>query len=106
MLKESPLSVVVLDFSAVSFVDVTAVFSFQEMEHDVRSHCGEVQFRIVGLSESVRERLVRANWKLADLYGDDEDSAGHVVYPSVKKAIWHRDDILLEGVTIDDEKKG
>ena len=106
MLKESPLSVVVWDFTAVSFLDVTAVLSLMELKQDIWIHCGkETQFRIVGLSPSVRERLVRANWKLADLYADGAESADHVIYPSIRKAVWHRDGVL-EGVTIGDEKIG
>lgn len=103
--KEAPLAVVVWDFTAVSFLDVTAVLALGELKQDVRLHCGrEVRFRIVGLSESVRERFMRAQWKLRDLYADGEDEDDDVVYPTLEKAVVHRDGVVMEGVTIGDEK--
>lgn len=106
-LKESPLSVVVWDFTSVSFIDVTAVLALGELKQDVRLHCGkEVQFRIVNMSPSVRERMLRAKWKLSDLYADEKDEDSDVVYPSLEKAVLHRDNVVLEGVTIGDEKRG
>ncbi|KAH6720168.1 sulfate permease [Leptodontidium sp. MPI-SDFR-AT-0119] len=109
VLKDIPLSVVVWDFSAVPFVDVTAILALGELKEDIRLHSGKgVQLRIVGMSKSVRERFLRAKWKLTDLEGWREEGAD-VVYPSMERAVLDRegsDGSILEAVTIEDEKKG
>ena len=109
VLKDIPLSVVVWDFTAVPFVDVTAILALGELKEDIRLHSGKgVQLRIVGMSKSVRERFLRAKWKLTDLEGWREEGAD-VVYPSMERAVLDREGregSILEAVTIDDEKRG
>jgi sodium-independent sulfate anion transporter 11 len=106
VLKDAPLSIVVWDFSMVPFVDVTAVLALREMKQDVRTHSGKgVQFRIVGLSKSVRERFLRAKWKLSDLEGWREEDSD-VVYPSMERAVLDREANILEAVAIANEKSG
>ncbi len=109
VLKEVPLSVVVWDFTAVPFVDVTAILALGELKEDIRLHSGKgVQLRIVGMSKSVRQRFARAQWKLTDLEGWREEGAD-VVYPSMERAVLDREGSegsILEAVTINDEKKG
>jgi len=109
VLKDIPLSVVVWDFTAVPSVDVTAILALSELKEDIRLHSGKgVQLRIVGMSKSVRERFLRAKWKLTDLDGWREEGAD-VVYPSMERAVLDREGregSILEAVTIDDEKRG
>lgn len=105
-LKDTPLSIVVWDFSTVPFIDVTAIMALHEMKEDIRQYSGSgVQFRIVGMSQSVGERFVRADWKLADLDGTNEDGAD-IVYPSMERAVLDREGSVLEAVTIGNEKTG
>jgi len=78
------------------------------MKEDVRLYCGkEVQFRIVGMTDSVRGRFLRAKWKLADLEGRREDGAD-VLYPSLERAVLDRDgvidDVILDEKHMTDEK--
>ncbi|CAL3964931.1 unnamed protein product [Diplocarpon coronariae] len=109
VLKDVPLSVVVWDFTAVPFVDVTAILALGELREDIRLHGGKrVQLRIVGMTRAVRERFLRARWKLTDpeaWHGEGAD----VVYPSVERAVLDRtsisDDVILEKVAVDDAKK-
>ena len=91
----------------VSFVDVTAVLALGELKQDIRLYSGkEVQFRIVGMSDQVRQRFARAKWILADQDGVREEGVD-VLYPSMEKAVLDREGrVSLEGVTIDDEKTG
>ena len=106
VLKETPLAIVVWDFTMVSFTDVTAVLALGEMKQDIRIHAGpDVQFRIVGLADSVRERLLRAQWKLATLDGEREEGAD-IIYPSMEAAILSRSGSILEEVVVDNEKTG
>jgi sodium-independent sulfate anion transporter 11 len=106
VMKETPLAIVVWDFNMVSFVDVTAILALGEMKQDIRIHSGKaVQFRIVGMCRSVRERFIRAQWKLDDLYGG-RDGDADVVYPSLEKAVLDREGSILEAVTIGNEKTG
>ncbi len=106
ILKEAPLSVVVWDLSKVSFVDVTAILALAEMKEDIRVYSGKgVQFRIVGMSRRVRERFLRAQWKLSDL--DQAEDETDVIYPSIERAALDRRGVnVLEGITINDEKIG
>jgi solute carrier family 26 (sodium-independent sulfate anion transporter), member 11 len=105
-LKETPLAVVVWDFTSVAFIDVTAILALGEMKEDIRTYSGkDVQFRIVGMSRSVRERFLRAKWKLTDLEGWREEGAD-IVYPSMERAVLDREGSVLEAVTIGNEKTG
>ena len=95
--RDTHLAVVVLDFTKVSFIDVTAILALGELKQDVRLYSGkEVQFRIFGLSKSVHERFLRANWKLSDLEGWNEDDRD-VIYPSLRRAVWERESISDAG---------
>jgi len=99
--RDAHLAVVILDFTKVSFIDMTAILALGELKQDVRLYSGkEVQFRIVGLSKSVHERFLRAGWKLNDLEGWNDDE-GDVIYPSLHRAIYDR-----ESVRDDGEKNG
>ncbi|KAK6585456.1 hypothetical protein PZA11_002183 [Diplocarpon coronariae] len=94
---------------AVPFVDVTAILALGELREDIRLHGGKrVQLRIVGMTRAVRERFLRARWKLTDpeaWHGEGAD----VVYPSVERAVLDRtsisDDVILEKVAVDAAKK-
>ncbi|KAH8676105.1 sulfate permease [Xylariales sp. PMI_506] len=90
VLKDSPLSVVIFDFSRVTWIDTTGVLALAELKEDVRLHCGhEVQFRFVAVNRSCRSRFARANWKLLDL-ADAFEPGSDVVYPSVARAVGDR----------------
>jgi len=101
VLKDTPLSVVVWDFTMVSFIDMTAILALGELKQDIRLYAGkEVQFHIVGMSRSVRERFMRASWKLVTPEEWRENEFVDVVYSSMEKAIWDREGrTVLEGVS-------
>ncbi|KAI0125639.1 sulfate permease [Xylariales sp. AK1849] len=85
--KDCPLSVVVFDLRAVSWIDTTGVLAIGELKEDIRLHSGiEVQFRFVGMNESVRERLARAAWKFTEIDELHEEGVD-VIYPSLERAI-------------------
>lgn len=103
--RDTHLAVVVFDFTKVSFIDVTAILALNELKTDIRLYSGaEVQFRIFGLTKSVNERFLRANWKMTDLEGWHEED-GDVVYPSLHRAVWERDlsDVAVEKPEKSDE---
>jgi sodium-independent sulfate anion transporter 11 len=106
VLKETPLSVVVWDFTMVPFIDVTAILALGELKEDIRLYAGkDISFRMVGMSESVRERFLRANWKLNDPTGGYEEGMD-LVYSSMERAVLDRRGSVLEAVTIGNEKTG
>jgi len=106
ILKDTPLSAVVWDFTMVPFIDVTAILALGELKEDIRYYSGKgVQFRMVGMSRRVRERFLRAKWKLTDLDGGREEGAD-VVYPSIERAVWDREGSVLEAVITGTEKTG
>lgn len=113
VLKDSPLEVVVWDFGTVPFVDVTAILALGELKDDIRRYAGKaVEIRIVGLTDSVRERFERAQWKLRNCdEGYSAEEGVDVVYPSVEAAVLGRGSARasseLESVVVDaDEKTG
>ncbi|KAH6648628.1 sulfate permease [Truncatella angustata] len=90
-LRDVPLSVVIFDFTMVSWIDTTGVLALGELEADIRIHCGkEVQFRFVGMNGSVRERFARANWTLT-VFGDGHQEGVDILYPSLERAIVDRE---------------
>jgi sodium-independent sulfate anion transporter 11 len=99
-LRDTPLSVVIFDFTMVSFIDTTGVLALAELKEDIRLYAGkEVQFRLVGLNDSVRERFARGKWRLTELDGFREDGVD-VVYPSLGRAVADRERLgsVLEAV--------
>ncbi|ORY65761.1 sulfate permease [Pseudomassariella vexata] len=98
-IKDVPLSTVVWDFTMVPFIDMTGILALGELKEDIRLYSGKgVQFRIVGMKASVRERFSRAQWNLSDLDGRREEG-DDAVYPSMERAILDRDGNVLEAVT-------
>ncbi|KAL2879267.1 hypothetical protein SGCOL_005393 [Colletotrichum sp. CLE4] len=103
-LKETPLAVVVWDFTMVPFIDTSGIMTLKELKDEIKLHSGKgVQIRMVGMSDKVRSRFVRANWHLVDLEEWREEDAD-LVYPTMETAIWDRDD--GSGADISSEKKG
>ncbi|KAG9244236.1 sulfate permease [Calycina marina] len=100
--RDSHLAVVVLDFTKVSYIDMTAILALSELKQDIRLYSGaEVQFRFVGLNNSVLQRLRRSSWLLADLESWSEEG-GDVIYSSLLRAVCERD--IVSGEL--GEKKG
>ncbi|CCF35853.1 sulfate permease [Colletotrichum higginsianum] len=103
-LKETPLAVVVWDFTMVPYIDTSGIMTLKELKTEIQSHSGKsVQIRMVGMSDKVRSRFLRAKWSLVDLEEWREEDAD-LVYPSMETAIWDRDgDSGADGSS---EKKG
>ncbi|KAF9873673.1 sulfate permease [Colletotrichum karsti] len=103
-LKETPLAVVVWDFTMVPFIDTSGILTLKELKDEIRMHSGKtVQIRMIGMSDKVRNRFLRAKWKLVDLEEWREEDAD-LVYPSMETAIWDRDGD--SGADASSEKKG
>lgn len=99
-LRDSPLSVVILDFTMVSWIDTTGVLALGELKADIRLHCGkEVQYRFVGMNQSVRKRFARAAWELTD-FDDVHQDGVDIVYPTLERALVDRERLgsVLEAV--------
>ncbi|KAI1825520.1 sulfate permease [Xylaria intraflava] len=89
VLKDMPLSVVVLDFSNVSFIDVTGVTALAELKDDVHRQLGNfIDVRFANLAPGVRDRFKRMRWRLVDVDAAAQDEGADVVYPSVERAVW------------------
>ncbi|TDZ20746.1 putative sulfate permease [Colletotrichum orbiculare MAFF 240422] len=103
-LKETPLAVVVWDFTMVPFIDTSGILTLKELKDEIRLHSGKsVQIRMVGMSDKVRSRFWRAKWNLVDLEEWREEDAD-LVYSSMESAIWDRDG--ESGADVSSEKKG
>ncbi|RDW66671.1 hypothetical protein BP5796_09420 [Coleophoma crateriformis] len=60
------IRLLILDFTHTTFVDSTGIQMLEDLKKDLIAWGGDdIEFRFVGLSAAVRERLQRANWKLA-----------------------------------------
>lgn len=59
----------ILDFSAVSFIDITAMQMLEAVKKELIDYGGDiVEFRFVGMNAAVRKRFQRYGWKLASPY--------------------------------------
>ncbi|KAK5320760.1 hypothetical protein LTR20_004240 [Exophiala xenobiotica] len=62
-----PIKVVILDFTKVNFVDVSAVTALKNFFAELIKYAGDqVDVRFVAMSDSVRERFERAGWKFVE----------------------------------------
>ncbi|KAH8659807.1 sulfate transporter family-domain-containing protein [Xylariales sp. PMI_506] len=67
------LRVLVLDFSATSFIDASGMQAMEDIKTELQSYGGSlVEFRFVGMNPSVTKRFQRAGWNLASPYDADE----------------------------------
>jgi sodium-independent sulfate anion transporter 11 len=69
-----PLGLVILDFTKVNHVDVTAVAHLKQLMDELRKYSGPgLQVRFVGMSEYVVQRFERTGWRVDDVSGRDYD---------------------------------
>jgi sodium-independent sulfate anion transporter 11 len=82
---------VVLDFTMVTFMDVTGTLSLLELKMELRRYIGPgLRFRLVGVNAPMRERFRRSEWDLAD-EGDEGIPEGvDVLYGSLEDALLYR----------------
>lgn len=87
----TPLHHVVLDFTMAPFIDTTGILTLIELKMELRRYYGkDLQFRFVGMIESVRERFDRSEWEFA-LEGQQRTQADDVIYRSIEVALQHQD---------------
>ncbi|KAI1843286.1 hypothetical protein JX265_007761 [Neoarthrinium moseri] len=100
ILRDVPLSVVIFDFTMVSWIDTTGILALGELKADIRLHCGrEVQFRFVGMNKHVRKRFARALWQFTES-GEMHKEGVDTIYLSHERAITDRERLgsVLEAV--------
>lgn len=79
--QEMPhINVIVFDFTAVTYIDVTGVIAMKEMKAALLRFGGKdtLQLRFVGMNDSVRGAFRRGMWALVDWpsVGDSQPAAG------------------------------
>lgn len=85
------LRYVVLDMGMVTFMDVTGCLSIIELKMELRRYIGkELQFRFVGMNNSVRSRFRRSEWEFAN-EGEERRESDDVIYTSLENALYHRE---------------
>ncbi|KAI0423950.1 sulfate permease [Xylaria sp. FL1042] len=88
VLKDMPLSIVVLDFTMVPFIDTTGVTALAELKDDIHRQLGNfVEVRMVNMDKGLQRRFERAKWQLADVDGPQNEGAD-IIYPTLERAIW------------------
>ncbi|KAI1347622.1 sulfate permease [Xylaria sp. FL0043] len=88
VLKDMPLSIVVLDFTMVPFIDTTGVTALAELKDDIHRQLGNfVEIRMVNMAKNLKNRFERAKWQLADVDGPQIEGAD-IIYPTLERAIW------------------
>ncbi|KAI0506472.1 sulfate permease [Xylaria bambusicola] len=88
VLKDMPLSIVVLDFTMVPFIDMTGVTALAELKDDIHRQLGNfVEIRMVNMGAGIIKRFERAKWPLADVDGPQTEGAD-IIFPSLGRAIW------------------
>lgn len=67
------LRMVILDFSAVAFVDTSALMNLDLAKKQLRYWAGdEVEFRFVGLNKHLMRRFQRAKWPIVDPFSTED----------------------------------
>lgn len=85
------LNHVVIDFTMVTFMDITGCLSLIELKMEMRRYIGKaLQFRFVGMNASVRERFRRSEWEFAS-EGEERRENDDVIYHSLESAIFHKE---------------
>lgn len=86
-----PLGLLILDFGRVNHIDVTAVAHLRQMMDEIKRYTGShVVIRFVGMTEYVRMRFERCNWRVDDVAAEDyggEDVEATKLYRSVADAV-------------------
>lgn len=104
-----PLAIVVWDFSRVPFIDVAGITALKELKAETIKHAGKnVQIRVYGMSEKVRNKFWRANWKMVTSEEYREEGV-EVLYDSLERAVWDREEaVYMEKMrdAVEIEKQG
>jgi sodium-independent sulfate anion transporter 11 len=83
---------VVLDLGMVTFMDITGCLSLIELKMELRRYIGkELQFRFIGMNDTVRERFTRAEWEFT-LEGEPRREGYDIIYASLETALSHTDE--------------
>lgn len=87
-----PVNLVVLDFTAVTYTDVSGVYTLRDFEKQLKRFAGDmtVQLRFVGMNERVRATFRRAGWEVVDfpVLGEAQFAEGAtLLFSSVSAAL-------------------
>ncbi|KAB5542795.1 sulfate transporter 4.1 [Coniochaeta sp. 2T2.1] len=86
-----PLGLVILDFTKVNHIDVTAVAHLRNLMDELKKYSGpSLQVRFVGMSDYVVQRFERTGWRVDDVSKnsyDGEDIEATKLYRTVAEAV-------------------
>lgn len=86
-----PIGLVVVDFVKVNHVDATACTHLKNLIGEIRKYGGKgVNVRFVAMSSYVRERFVRAGWRIVnggEMVSDMSEDEVTRVYPDIASAV-------------------
>ncbi|KAB5566079.1 sulfate transporter 4.1 [Coniochaeta sp. 2T2.1] len=86
-----PLGLVILDFTKVNHIDVTAVAHLRNLMDELKKYSGpSLQVRFVGMSGYVVQRFERTGWRVDDVSKnsyDGEDIEATKLYRTVAEAV-------------------
>lgn len=99
------LRMVVLDMSATTFVDTSALMSLELMKKQLRDWAGDaVEFRFVGVNKHLRRRFERAKWQIVDPFGPrvevegEEDEVRDFMFETLPQALRYvSQDLAMNG---------
>lgn len=99
------LRMVILDMSATTFIDSSAIMNLELLKQQLRDWAGEtVEIRFVGLNKHLRRRFGRAKWHIVDPFGPrvdfegDENNLRDFVFDSLPEALRYvSQDIAMNG---------
>lgn len=71
------LRMVVVDMTATTFVDTSALMSLELMKKQLRDWAGDtLEFRFVGINKHLKRRFERAKWQIVDPFGPRVEVSG------------------------------
>lgn len=84
-----PVRIVVMDFTKVTFADVTALHVMKEVFAEVKKYAGaDCEIRFAAMAEPIRFRFERAGWEMID--ADSSDGSGSEKPAGAKSVRFYR----------------
>lgn len=98
------LRMVILDMTSTTFVDSSALMSFEVLKKQMRAWAGDsLEFRFVGLNKHLKRRFQRAGWVVVDPFGpqvkfEEDDAIRDLTFDTLPKAVRYvSQDVAMNG---------
>ncbi|CAG8982919.1 hypothetical protein HYALB_00002937 [Hymenoscyphus albidus] len=90
------LRLVIIDFTACSFLDISAIMMLEQVKKELRDFGGDiVEFRFAGMNAAVKKRFQRYGWKISSPYDSKQVPSESDKAPR-KDAVPEQEDLIFD----------